>query len=251
MGKYMKKCKAMLGHEVAVLEVGHQHVGVRTRARTLAMAGTASTTATTAAAAAAAAKKRKISTTSSELQFTSSFIQLRSRRKLLITSENSISPTNSENSISACVIPSNSCSSPSSDHVRTASRCSSNGSCMLINESLISSSAVDLKGEGFEIENSITYSHCRERRETTPSSNLRAESGDLESTERLTAVAANSRHRSSTTMENKMMPSEEELEDFFSAAEKEEQKRFSDRYNFDIVKDVPLEGRYEWVRLTQ
>ncbi|KAG9155239.1 hypothetical protein Leryth_023270 [Lithospermum erythrorhizon] len=38
------------------------------------------------------------------------------------------------------------------------------------------------------------------------------------------------------------MPSEAELEDFFSAAEKYEQNRFAEKYNYDIVKDVPLEG---------
>ncbi|XP_047983131.1 cyclin-dependent kinase inhibitor 6-like isoform X3 [Salvia hispanica] len=45
------------------------------------------------------------------------------------------------------------------------------------------------------------------------------------------------------------MPSAAELERFFAAAEKYEQKRFAQKYNYDIVKDVPLEGRYHWVRL--
>ncbi|XP_074379898.1 uncharacterized protein LOC141721051 isoform X2 [Apium graveolens] len=45
------------------------------------------------------------------------------------------------------------------------------------------------------------------------------------------------------------MPSTEEIEEFFSAAEKHEQKRFAEKYNYDIVKDVPLEGRYQWVCL--
>ncbi|XP_047329833.1 cyclin-dependent kinase inhibitor 3-like [Impatiens glandulifera] len=40
-----------------------------------------------------------------------------------------------------------------------------------------------------------------------------------------------------------------EIEEFFSAAEKEEQKKFMNKYNFDVVKDVPLGGRYEWVRI--
>ncbi|PIN00666.1 hypothetical protein CDL12_26829 [Handroanthus impetiginosus] len=47
----------------------------------------------------------------------------------------------------------------------------------------------------------------------------------------------------------KSKPSAAELEEFFSAAEKYVQKRFSEKYNYDIVKDVPLEGRYQWVRL--
>ncbi|KAK9670399.1 hypothetical protein RND81_13G199400 [Saponaria officinalis] len=46
-----------------------------------------------------------------------------------------------------------------------------------------------------------------------------------------------------------MTPSEYEIEEFFSSAEKQLQKRFSDKYNFDIVKDVPLEGRYEWCQI--
>ncbi|KAK9678566.1 hypothetical protein RND81_11G219700 [Saponaria officinalis] len=46
-----------------------------------------------------------------------------------------------------------------------------------------------------------------------------------------------------------MPPSESEIEDFFSSAEKDLQKRFSDKYNFDVVKDVPLEGRYEWAEI--
>ncbi|CAL5197692.1 unnamed protein product [Lathyrus oleraceus] len=47
------------------------------------------------------------------------------------------------------------------------------------------------------------------------------------------------------------MPSESELDEFFSAAEKNMQKKFENKYNFDIVKDVPLEGRYDWVELKQ
>ncbi|CAH8384182.1 unnamed protein product [Eruca vesicaria subsp. sativa] len=44
-------------------------------------------------------------------------------------------------------------------------------------------------------------------------------------------------------------PTQAELEDFFSAAERCQQKRFTDKYNYDIVNDTPLEGRYEWVTL--
>ncbi|XP_028789597.1 cyclin-dependent kinase inhibitor 7-like [Neltuma alba] len=46
----------------------------------------------------------------------------------------------------------------------------------------------------------------------------------------------------------KMAP-EEEIEEFFAMAEKYEQKRFAEKYNYDIVKDMPLQGKYEWVRL--
>ncbi|KAM1349015.1 hypothetical protein PS2_003166 [Malus domestica] len=44
-------------------------------------------------------------------------------------------------------------------------------------------------------------------------------------------------------------PPSEEIEEFFAAVEKYEHKRFTEKYNYDIVNDVPLEGRYQWVRL--
>ncbi|XP_019414605.1 PREDICTED: cyclin-dependent kinase inhibitor 7-like [Lupinus angustifolius] len=59
-------------------------------------------------------------------------------------------------------------------------------------------------------------------------------------------VEANSR-RSESTAQN--MPTQSELDEFFTTAEKDIQKTFQNKYNYDIVKDVPLEGRYEWVQL--
>uniref|UniRef100_A0A7N0ZRK3 Cyclin-dependent kinase inhibitor n=1 Tax=Kalanchoe fedtschenkoi TaxID=63787 RepID=A0A7N0ZRK3_KALFE len=44
-------------------------------------------------------------------------------------------------------------------------------------------------------------------------------------------------------------PSADELEEFFQAAEKIEAQRFKEKYNFDIVSDVPVEGRFEWERV--
>ncbi|KAL2962868.1 hypothetical protein AAZX31_17G168200 [Glycine max] len=52
-----------------------------------------------------------------------------------------------------------------------------------------------------------------------------------------------------TKTKSRCVPTESELEDFFAAAEKDIQKRFTDKYNYDFVKDMPLEGRYEWVKL--
>ncbi|CAI8618400.1 unnamed protein product [Vicia faba] len=54
---------------------------------------------------------------------------------------------------------------------------------------------------------------------------------------------------SNATKRNLKSFREEEIDEFFARFEREEQKRFSEKYNFDIVRDMPLEGRYEWVRL--
>ncbi|KAF3435386.1 hypothetical protein FNV43_RR22475 [Rhamnella rubrinervis] len=42
----------------------------------------------------------------------------------------------------------------------------------------------------------------------------------------------------------------EELEEFLANAERSEERQFTEKYNFDFVNDVPLEGRYEWFPLT-
>ncbi|XP_073298345.1 cyclin-dependent kinase inhibitor 6-like [Primulina huaijiensis] len=47
------------------------------------------------------------------------------------------------------------------------------------------------------------------------------------------------------------MPSYDDLEEFFSSAEKNLQKQFIDKYNYDVVKDEPLEGRFEWVQIKE
>lgn len=204
MRKYVKqKCKVI--REAAVMEVAH--VGVRTRARALSMA--------------AAAKRRKVSGVESKLSATS-LIQLRSGRRAVVQG-NSASPAASGHSDRA-----------------TASCCSSNASSDVANESV---KIVDLETASSEIETSTSNLSNRGRRETTPSSEIQEESGELESTARPTEANAHRRSLAGA------MPSEIELEEFFVAAEKKLQKKFTEKYNYDIAKDVPLEGRYEWIQL--
>ncbi|KAK2657447.1 hypothetical protein Ddye_010499 [Dipteronia dyeriana] len=94
-----------------------------------------------------------------------------------------------------------------------------------------------------EVETSTYYS-CRERREATSSSSeVGAESEELDSTAKKSE--ANSRPRS--TVEK--MPTDDEIEQFFVKAENQLQKEFAEKYNFDTVKEEPMEGRYEWIRL--
>ncbi|XP_047330242.1 cyclin-dependent kinase inhibitor 7-like [Impatiens glandulifera] len=56
--------------------------------------------------------------------------------------------------------------------------------------------------------------------------------------------------KSKSSSSSAKMPTMEEIESFFSVSEKYEQKRFLEKYNFDVMKDVPMEeGRYEWIRI--
>ncbi|WVZ65208.1 hypothetical protein U9M48_014614 [Paspalum notatum var. saurae] len=44
-------------------------------------------------------------------------------------------------------------------------------------------------------------------------------------------------------------PPEGEVEEFLAAAESGLARRFAAKYNYDVVKDAPMDGRYEWVRM--
>lgn len=74
----------------------------------------------------------------------------------------------------------------------------------------------------FEFVLYISLAFCRSR-ETTPSSNLRSEPNELESTTRRSE--ANLRRKFTAAM----MPSAEEIEEFFSVVEKDEKKRFVEK----------------------
>lgn len=45
------------------------------------------------------------------------------------------------------------------------------------------------------------------------------------------------------------VPSALEMEALFAGPEELQQRSFLEKYNFDVVKDQPLPGRYEWVKL--
>lgn len=49
--------------------------------------------------------------------------------------------------------------------------------------------------------------------------------------------------------EGRSAPTSHEMEEFFAGAEQQQQRLFIERYNYDPVNDLPLSGRYEWVRL--
>ncbi|KAF2574820.1 hypothetical protein F2Q70_00000297 [Brassica cretica] len=64
-------------------------------------------------------------------------------------------------------------------------------------------------------------------------------------------VAPGSSTRSMRTpTRDSTVPTIGELEEFFAYAEQQQQRLFMEKYNFDIVNDVPLTGGYEWVQVS-
>lgn len=217
MGKYTKKCSNGCSGpgEVAVMEVAQ--AGVRTRGR--AMAGDE------AGDNSGSAKRMKVD--NGELRFASSEL---------------VRITTSDHSGDVITTLKNYADSDGED-LRDisgdvqASCCSSNGP---ITEELKSA---DLE-ERTEVE---TTMRCKlDGRESTPTSEFKEESGELESTKTAKpSVKTDSRR----PIPAEKSPPAAELEEFFTAAEENLHKCFQDKYNFDIVNDVPLKGRYEWVQL--
>nr|ACG40032.1 cyclin dependent kinase inhibitor [Zea mays] len=91
----------------------------------------------------------------------------------------------------------------------------------------------------------------RSTRETTPCSLIRNPemiSTPGSTTKSKTSNSTTSRRRMETSV-CRFIPSSLEMEEFFSAAEQQEQHNFREKYNFCPVNDCPLPGRYEWARL--
>ncbi|XP_008805250.2 cyclin-dependent kinase inhibitor 1-like [Phoenix dactylifera] len=195
-----------------------QVVGVRTRARTLALAAAG------AAEGSGSSKRRKAVVRSGEIQI--SYLRLRNR-SLVMKPRITRSTMNSGG---------RRCPNPDLSRI---SRCSSNASCETAPEERFSRSADPEVGE--VLDTAARHSNCSsERRRTTPSSSGVDEWSDLEST-----VEGKSTRRPRA----EMMPLEAEIEEFFATAERDERQRFAAKYNYDVVIDVPLEGRYEWLPL--
>ncbi|PKA49142.1 Cyclin-dependent kinase inhibitor 3 [Apostasia shenzhenica] len=210
MGKYMRKCRSI--GEVAVMEVT-QVVGVRTRARTLALA-----------AAAAVEKEESLASRSESGELQVAYLQLRSR-KLVMTQRISRSTRNSS---------SQRCQSAERGRI---SRCSSISSCETAKGDEFRCQVPDGRKTCEDLGSSVCYLDCsRDRRGVALSSGQVNDSGDLEST----AERKSGQY---------VTPSAAEIEEFFAFAERREKQRFAARYNFDVDNEVPLEGRYDWVRL--
>ncbi|KAJ0798252.1 putative cyclin-dependent kinase inhibitor domain-containing protein [Helianthus annuus] len=143
--------------------------------------------------------------------------------------------------------------SVTSDHANSSFICSVNdgsnsdlkAECVSVTESFMSvpdgfrntsaSSVISLETEEIESVSTSKPNKKKKKKKTTPAT-VGVEEDEATSRRKPPAPAA-------------MMPFAAEIEEFFSKAEKYEQKQFAEKYNYDIVKDVPMEGRYQWIEL--
>ncbi|CAL9064416.1 cyclin-dependent kinase inhibitor 4-like [Musa acuminata AAA Group] len=108
------------------------------------------------------------------------------------------------------------------------------------------SSKDDAGSEASFGENVLELEASRSARESTPCSLTRNSDtiGSPGSTTRPTKFTVSSKRQASP-----IVPTDPEMEELFAGPEQLQQSRFIERYNFDVAKDQPLPGRYEWVKL--
>ncbi|CAL9094304.1 unnamed protein product [Musa textilis] len=239
MGKFVRK--ARIGGEKAVVEAAHPQpsLGARSRAITLTL-------------------KRFHE---SSLQVASSHLQRRSHRlekhfpvpssaKSMATRKNR-QRANREPRISTYK-PAETEVSPvtlvSLGSASTRSRCSKEATKKAATAICEASPEGDAEIEASSGENVLEFDRCISARDTTPCSLIK----DSETIVSLGSTTWPTKSTASIKMQASVascLPTAFELEELFSGPEQLQQRSFIEKYNFDTVKDQPLPGRYEWVKL--
>ncbi|KAL8092868.1 cyclin-dependent kinase inhibitor 3-like [Apium graveolens] len=229
MGKYMRKAKVT--SDIAVMELSQSSLGVKTRAKTLAL--------------------QKLEAANS-IQDSSCYLQLRNRRlektndavKTLKSGAKESFKQNPDGNLKDLEGKSRRLNS---GHVGSESGRDEKGCENGRNED---AGCFDLGVEASFGENNLEFD-ARERstRESTPCSLIRGSDSITNpgSSTKPRSLAASDRETRNSMQQD--IPTTHEIEEFFALAEQQQQKRFTEKYNFDVVNDIPLPGRYQWVRI--
>uniref|UniRef100_A0A7N0UQ57 Cyclin-dependent kinase inhibitor domain-containing protein n=1 Tax=Kalanchoe fedtschenkoi TaxID=63787 RepID=A0A7N0UQ57_KALFE len=223
MGKYMRKSKA--AGDVAVMELAQSSLGVRTRAKTLALQRLQQSAASPG-----------------------SYLQLRSRKL-----EKPPVPSGSQRQRQTGLrlgSPGPNCKTRASSRLRVSSELVEENHLPVPEESKDGDeNGNDGEGDGtieaFIGENSPDN---RSTRESTPCSFIRGPDhvGTPGSATRSSSSVEISKRLQGSA--NRVLPAAKEMEEFFAGAELQQHRQFIEKYNFDPLKEKPLPGRYDWER---
>ncbi|CAN0897902.1 Cyclin-dependent kinase inhibitor 3 [Linum grandiflorum] len=233
MGKYMKKTKSAVAMDLSSTAATAESSGVRTRAKTLALQKLQQQRSPSPT------KIVPVAADESSL----SYLQLRSRR----LEKPPLRKEEDSDEISRGSRRGLKCKAPSSRLARVSSDAGREGD-------VFGGTSV---GEGsfgqnycseFEPRDSYALNISRSTRESTPCSLMKC-SDDSAGTSRQgssSMAAANNRR----VRNEDYLPTVQEMDDFFARAEERQQRLFIEKYNYDVVNDMPLPGRYEWIEIT-
>ncbi|KAK4270242.1 hypothetical protein QN277_023303 [Acacia crassicarpa] len=231
MVKYMKKSK--IAGDVAVMKVPTQSSqGVRTRAKTLALQSHCKSSSSSSSPVDADASSF-------------SYLQLRSRRlpKVFVGGKKPPPPLPKS--------PGNCCIGSANSNCRD----------MIANSKVREISSVKpgslICEKGHFLEEIAKGCDDEENFDTCTESSFGENVSEVEEKERSTGDSppcsftrdSNSTRQIIYEHVQRNIPTAFEIEEFFAFAEKQQHRIFMEKYNFDIVNDVPLPGRYEWVQV--
>lgn len=233
MGKYMRKAKVT--SDIAVMELSQSSLGVKTRAKTLAL--------------------QKLEAANS-IRDSSCYLQLRNRR--LEKTNDAVKTQKSGGKESFKHNPDGNFKDLegksrrlNSGYVGSESGRRGNSEKGFENGRIEEVGCFDLGVEASFGENNLEFDarESRSTRESTPCSLIRGSDSITNpgSSTKPRSLAASDRQTRNSMQQD--IPTTHEIEEFFALAEQQQQKRFTEKYNFDVVNDVPLPGRYEWVRV--
>ncbi|XP_057965232.1 cyclin-dependent kinase inhibitor 3-like isoform X2 [Malania oleifera] len=239
MGKYMKKAK--IRGDVAVMEVSQSSLGVLTRAKTLALQRLRGTL---------PPPTHRQSPQSPE----PAYLELRSRR---LEKPSLLSDPKKHNQSQAEAPRGTDCYRNPRLSTRSTFRprpgLANSGSVSLGSPETLDVKEDEAEDAGIEAsfgENNLELEgRDRNTRESTPCSLIR------DSTT-IRTPGSTTRQRNMTAATRRVLnamqgniPSTNEMEEFFAYAEQQQHRLFTEKYNFDVVNDLPLPGLYEWVRV--
>ncbi|GAA0183911.1 kinase inhibitor [Lithospermum erythrorhizon] len=118
----------------------------------------------------------------------------------------------------------------------------------------LSSGPIGTKKESLEDErfgeNNLGFQPIQSAVRESTHSNLISDVGNISTPDSSTwhpSLTAENQRPQSLILTN--IPSMPEADDLFAHFEQQQQQLFIEKYNFDIVNELPLPGRYEWVKV--
>ncbi|CAN6807344.1 unnamed protein product [Brassica oleracea] len=246
MGKYIKK-KKLDGEALSLIDVSPSPLGVLTRAKSLALQRRLQKPPSSPSPN-PPPSKQKITDCSG-----GSYLQLRSRRLqkkpppiVVIRSSKRRKQRREEEGRNPNPNPQN------HDSIRGSGGDGSSRSDSVA-ESVVFGKEKDFNGGiNRELDGSESFNWTTSR-ESTPCSLIRKQetiTSPGSSTKLSNGISDNSNQREdSFSGSHRHLPTTPEMDEFFSAAEEEQQKQFIEKYNFDPVNEQPLPGRFEWKKV--
>ncbi|XP_023539497.1 cyclin-dependent kinase inhibitor 4-like [Cucurbita pepo subsp. pepo] len=262
MGKYIKKSKS--SREITLIDASQSssYIGVRTRAKTLALQRLQKVSNSPSPSSSPATSGSYLQLRSRRLQKPMSIAVANESRKQKLTQRSADArgrrvnvDSRGSSRLGVCSVAAGSIESVS--RRRVDGDVKEAAAAAVVEEIVVKKSEVQENVNILDVgaqedasfgENNLEF-EGRTSRESTPCSLIR-KADSIRTPSSSTKVSSTTDDR--IQLQNSSatdVPTAQEVDDFFNWAEGEQQRKFIEKYNYDLVTDKPLPGRYEWEKL--